>query len=484
MKRIFPLFLCLLMLLPLSSCSTSTLSNLTVAETVESKTEDAELGPITIPEGFTVGYGRSPICDLDLLPILTFDGNIGKTIKAMPYLTSVAVSDGETVILILSIDIINITPFLRSTVASAIEKQYGIPSENVILHCTHNHAGPGAQYTDNSSITRWYSSLTSTFIPTAVEASLRDLSAAEMYQGTADTTGLNFVRRYLMKDGSWESIPNLANAVEHESVADPEMRVVKFECEGEKPIVLVNWQCHPANSYGEGNVNTDYIHNFRQLSEKNYNIRFVFYQGAAGDVVHSSRLPSDTVVAVGYSNVGKSLAPVLGQALDNMSPIETGKIRIAHSEFEQPLHVLSERDIEYTNKYSDAPTSEEKAQVMEEAGFASRWEINRNDKLLIYMSQGKTTLAMPHTAIAIGDNFAIATAGYEMFHQNAQDVRAASPFDFTFTLGYTDDGLGYIPTDIAFSHGSYEVYSCIFKRGTAENCANEMIRLLNEVKNK
>ena len=90
---------------------------------------------------------------------------------------------------------------------------------------------------------------------------------------------------------------------------------------------------------------------------------------------------------------------------------------------------------------------------------------------------------MPHTAIAIGNEFGIATAGYEMFHQNAQDVRNASPFNFTFTLAYTDQNLGYIPSDLAFSHGDYEVYSCIFIRGTAESCANEMIRLLKKAKN-
>ncbi len=485
MKRILSLCLCLIMLLPLVSCGTSSLSGgsaigetSTIADTVEAKTQDVDLGPITIPEGFTVGFGRSDLCETSLLPIPTFDGNIGASIRAMPYLTSVAISDGENIVLMLSLDLRGAEPTMVKSIKNTVNKKYGIPTENVIVNTTHNHAGPDMGNTSNGSIIRWYQALNSKYLPTAVEASLRDLSAATMFKGTADSTGLNFVRR---------GTQNGEQLIAHETEADHEMRVVKFEREGKKPVVMVNWQCHPASSYGGGNnatVNTDFIHQFRQLSEQKYNINFAFYQGGAGDVTYSSHTVSETPLATGTDNVGKALANVLGKALNDMTSIATGKIRVAHSEFEQPLHSLSERDIEYTQKYSSSRSESEQAQILAESGFASRWEINRNSKLINYSKKGQTTEKLPHTAIAIGDEFAIATAGYEMFHQSGSQVRNASPFAFTFSLGYTDQNLGYIPTDLGFRNGGYEVYSCIFRRGTAENCVNEMIRLLNEVKNK
>ena len=45
----------------------------------------------------------------------------------------------------------------------------------------------------------------------------------------------------------------------------------------------------------------------------------------------------------------------------------------------------------------------------------------------------------------------------EPFVEIGLAIQKASPFPFTATVGYAEDYIGYIPTDVAFSNGGYEI---------------------------
>ena len=51
----------------------------------------------------------------------------------------------------------------------------------------------------------------------------------------------------------------------------------------------------------------------------------------------------------------------------------------------------------------------------------------------------------------------------------------------TFILTLTNDGNGYMPSKLAFSHGGYSVDTCRFKPGIAEQLAENYIELLESM---
>ena len=83
---------------------------------------------------------------------------------------------------------------------------------------------------------------------------------------------------------------------------------------------------------------------------------------------------------------------------------------------------------------------------------------------------------------AIGD-MAFVFAPYEMFCNNAQAVKAQSPYAMTFVMGHSNVTCGYLASKEAFDHGCYEVDNRRFPRGTAEAAENHFHQMLKDMKN-
>jgi hypothetical protein len=54
----------------------------------------------------------------------------------------------------------------------------------------------------------------------------------------------------------------------------------------------------------------------------------------------------------------------------------------------------------------------------------------------------------------------------------------------TFVCANTGGVLSYVPSALAYSHGSYETQNCYFAPGSGEEFVTEMLRLVNECHDK
>ncbi len=69
---------------------------------------------------------------------------------------------------------------------------------------------------------------------------------------------------------------------------------------------------------------------------------------------------------------------------------------------------------------------------------------------------------LPVRLMRIGKDTAVWGAPVELFAEVALNMRAKSPFRYTFYFGLTNGCLGYLPTKQAFSDGGYETSVCVF----------------------
>lgn len=448
-----------------------------------------------LPQGFSVGFARQDVTPQ--LPYHNFSGGISTELRDPITATVVALSDGIDVVLICSADIRAAAPQLVDIFKTVAQEQFDIPREHTILNVTHNHNGPDVgNHKKFEEIQAWYTFMEGV-IPRLIGAALEDLTPATAFGGRSYTEGLNFVRRYLLNDHSWQMNPAYARRMDiiaPESRADNEMRVIKFDRPGKKPVCLVNWQCHAASAHGKtshsgptGHLATaDFVHKFREGVEQEYGVLFAYQQGAAGNLVAGHRKPELSRCRTEarpdehpYECHGRLLVPVFGEALENMTPLETGKLRVNHRDIYLDYKYIDPERLKGAQTYWDTPgdrRSPEKLAILAKYGL-QHYECNSIIK--IFRQLPETGKAIPFTAISFGD-VGIATAPYEMFDQNAMEVRGCSPYQMTFTLGYTDSANSYIPTYWAFTHGSYEAYSCMFNPGTGEKCATELVHMLLE----
>ena len=493
MKRLLAFILVIATLsCTLLSCASSSLTaeetktaedTVTKADSEEKKESTPDKGEIVYPEGFSVDFGRVDISPPLPVTIDSYgDGLKGEILREKLYATCVAVCDGETVALMFSMDMKQSTASVIERLEKDIEKKLGIPASNVTFTATHTHNAPIPTVKDDPSNIKWLQTLYK-MVPQAAEEALRDLAPAQIYTGRGDTTGMGYVRRYLMADGSYKGIHSGNPAEEYvgrESVADPELRTVRFERGDKKDILMVNWQCHAASSAsdkisGKYVVSADFIAPMREGVEKNLDVHFAYYNGASGNITFTTKLPGEKKYANNMA-CGEALVGVIEGALKDETQVNSGKVQVQTTIIEGQVRTETKERIEQANLALNAIATEglSNKELFAKYGFNSKRDCTHT----ISRGSEERTISINLTAIRFGD-IGFAGAPYEMFDTNGKQIRDASPCQTTISCGYTDGSLGYLPSEEAFPHGQYEVYACKFVSGTGEICARKLVELLN-----
>lgn len=477
MKKILSALLVLSLFLSLCACSSSleTAETETAATAEETKTENKKEEAVKIPKGFSTGFAREDISPYGY-SVRMNSSSVAETVKDPIFATCVAVADGEQIALFFSLDIRNTTK--GEQMQSFVSKATGIPKENMFFTATHNHSGPDPTGT-TSDVTRWYAEFYKAISKAAKDA-IADLTPSEIFIGKANSpAGTNFVRRYQRADGSWDGIHNenvsKAPVIAYESEADKELRTIRFERGDKKDIVMVNWQAHAAHAHSslKTAVSADFITNFRKGVEKDMDINFAYFQGAAGDINFSSHMNDKKYD--GWEEIGKVLVDVAKEAVANETPASSGKLQITKSVLDGVVRKETPERVKQAKEINKTSLATEKAALMSKYGFASRYEVSA----VIKRSSMKDTSPLPLYCISFGD-VAFASAPFEMFNTNGIALREASPYPMTFNCSYTNGACGYMPSAAAFDHGGYEFDTCYFEKGTGERCVDESVRILTE----
>ena len=477
MKKTLYLLLALSLLLSLCACSSglATETPETPKETAEKKSEDASDKKTSIPEGFSTGFAREDVSPYGY-SVRMNSTSVANTVKDPIFATCVAVSDGEQIALFFSLDIRNTTK--GAQMLSIVSKATGIPKENMFFTATHNHSGPDPT-ASTSDVAHWYADFYKALSKAAKDA-IADLTPSEIFIGKADSpAGTNFVRRYQRADGSWDGIHNentsKAPVTAYETEADKELRTVRFERGDKKDIVMVNWQAHAAHALSSNNsvITADFITNFRKGVEKEMDVNFAYFQGAAGDINFSSHMNDKKYD--GWEEIGSVLVDVAKEAVDNETPASSGKLQITKSVLDGVVRKESAERVKQAKEINKTSLDSEKSALMSKYAFASRYEVSA----VIKRAGMGDTSPLPLYCISFGD-VAFASAPFEMFGSNGAELRKASPYPMTFNCSYTNGACGYMPSALAFDHGGYEIDTCYFEKGTGERCVNESVRILTE----
>ena len=450
MKRIISLLLVLITLLPLCACS----SGLTPPETEEAKvqkttkekkpkatTEEEEdeplpTGEIVYPEGFSVGYDRQDVSP-EVFPIQTYThfNHVGYSNHDPIQLTCTAICDGKTAFLMISLDIRGVDTGFVDYSTRLIEEAVGIPKEQVFINATHTHSAPDNSHFGEGNLVYWQKLYYKRLVR-AVTLALHDLTPAEAYVGTAHTEGITFVRRYLMDDGTYMTNPSssktLALPVAHETEADTELRTIRFAREGKKDVLMVNYQTHYHGTFAT-QVSADFIDPLRDKVEEDLDVYFAYHNGASGNLNFNSHIKGERKYPT-LVKAARAIGDVVIKAVEGEKKVNVGTLQ------------------------------------HEASYYQGRGSGGGKIEVRLY-------------AFTIGD-IGFVSAPYEMFDTNGQQIRKASPCKMTFVCAYTNGHMGYCPSAIAFPHRAYEVEGTPFAKGSGEDFAEELVRLLKECKAK
>lgn len=417
MKRIICLLLTAIILLLLCACSTST---------EENAGKEAPR--------FQVGFGRVNITPSGSVPLDGYEARMSEGgFLNYIFATCVALTDpGNNTLLLYTLDMCNTERETIEALRERLTSSTGIHGENITISATHTHASPAAPYADDyiDNLVR------------AGEEALSDRAPATITAGAYNVPDMNFVRHYVMNDGTMKGDNfglSSSGYKEHASESDKTMQLIRFQREGEKKdVLMINWQVHPklssTNDTKEGQatrnlLSSDFIGFARDHVEANADVLFAYYTGAAGNLNPFSKLPSEkNIVTKDVKQYGVQFGGHVISALAHLSPLEAGSIA-------------------------------SKTAPLGDRGFNLH-------------------------AYTVGNSLGFAAVPAEIFHETGTQIRKGSPCAITFVLTSANGRDTYIPTENVWDYKlvndvlPYEIRICRYPKGTAEVLARDLAAML------
>jgi len=449
-------------------------------------------------QSLSVGYARVDITPEESVPLAGYGNSMQRLSQGVLdplYATCIAItdSDGHSVLLC-TVDLINTVDSYCIPARDAISKKYGISRECVVISATHTHSAPDLLTQEYPPIARYTAQLVDKLTAAAGEA-LANRKPATMQGGHTHTDGMNFVRHYILENGTYagDNFGDFGSAPirEHVSEADRQIQMVKFCREDAKDILMVNWQAHPTKAstgvteYGRKNrpyISADFPGACRSYVEEKTNMHFAYFQGACGNINSRSYIKQEAGVQE-HIPYGQQLGDYIVEGLNHLKPMEPGLVTAKETVHSGPVNHTQNHLIPYAEEIvklwketNDLKLCCAKARTY---GINSPYHAGAIIRKAGMSGQLQLVLGAGH----IGD-LGFAVLPYEVFDTNGKYIKDHAPFPMTFILECANGSESYIPSQRGFEHGCYETDRCKFTPGTGEKAAEAVLSVLEQLHEK
>jgi neutral ceramidase len=394
---------------------------------------------------------------------------------------ALVLDDGATRIGLVALDLLGVDLELDAAIREAAAAH--VPSNHILINCSHTHAGPSVTRLDRRvGVDRGYvSSLPRRVAEVVGEAASRLAPAALRHGSTRARIGIN--RRERTPDGRIIIGRNPAGLV------DDEMRALQVKtADGGHLAVVFHHACHGTTLGGENRlVSAEWMGAACACLEQRTGVPALFLQGCAGQTNPDARERSFEEV----TRLGETACEAVLRALAGAEPIAFAPLAARRKRIALPL-----QDPPGPEQARAALARAEAAVARARAEGAHPYWVQALESCLPLAQQiveladrGARGLALPFAvqAMRVGDLALVGLSG-EVFLEFAHRIAAASPFPHTWALGYSNGCECYVPTAKAFAEGGYEADDSFRWYGTlplapeaGELMAGEAVRMLSEV---
>ena len=478
---------------------------------------------VTLAGEFKAGFSR-----VDITPPLGsfmpgyYQDRRAKSVLDPLEIDMVAFSDGEKTALVAQVDTEGISDDVADLMRDAVVKATGVARDAVLLHASHTHDGgflerglngheQGGATGEPTEVDDVYLKLVVTRAADAAVNAIADLRPAKLSCGRSVAKRISFGRRYLMKDGKVATNPGTNNPDIVRPVgnpADEEVQVLRVDCEGAKPICIINFQTHPDVVGGE-TITADWPGLTRKVFEAATfgNSRCMVLNGTQGDVNHCNVLPKPgelnglkrdfDAVDRGYDHAWH-MANVLAAAALNVwmkcAPLEAGAVNYGVENVTVPVNRAldtDEKNLAWANDVwalhekseADGVAGGEKDYVTAKYGWKGMeltTEVARAGRIR-NMAKVEGDHVLPLDSVTIGKAVAFGSFPGEPFNDIGKAIKAKSPFALTMCMCLTNGSRGYFPFSDSYKEGGYESATSPFGPTVADDLIAGELKLLNRL---
>ena len=429
---------------------------------------------ITPPFGVSVqGYFEKRLADGILDPLLA---------------TAVAFDDGQRRAVVISVDVIGFNQLLMDRIRPLVAQAIGTEKEAVFICCTHTHLGPGLTVPEkeNTGVEENDSYVNHHFVKKLCDVAVlavQDLAPAKLSYTRGTVKDVAFVRRFVMKDGTYRTNPGWLNPdVDHAlGTPDENSSLLIIKRENAPEIGIVGFQVHP-DVIGGCKLSADYPKFVRDTYETLIpNSRCMYINGAQGDTNHVDIRLDEDKCRGGYDRsryMGRKIAMSVIANYELAEALEGEKIAFGQKSVFTKFN---------KGRPDQIPEALRIAKIYEEQGAEAAVphltgmarvevvaEATRIKRLMDYPDEKELYV----TAVSVGD---VVFAGFpgEPFTDIGRGIKANSRFTLTFPACCANGYEGYYPMQSAYNEGGYEARTARYVAGTAEKLIAASTEVVN-----
>ena len=455
---------------------------------------------------FMAGYAKTDITPpLGVYMPGYFHARYAKEILDPCEVVCVAFSDGKTKAVVMQLDTEAVTDHVADIMRDAVVKATGLERNAIIIHASHTHDGGhlamGADSSEvgNDEISRIYLKMSTTRVADAAVNALADLKPAKLSYQRSVAKRISFGRRYMMKDGKVRTNPGVNNPDIEKPYGPPpdeQVQVLRIDCEGAKPICIINFQTHP-DVVGNETITADWPGLTRTVFEAATlgKTRCMVLNGTQGDVNHVNVMPRPGErnglkrdfddVDRGYAHAWHMANVLAGSALSvwmKCIPVEAGDVRFSSIEVRVLANKAKDSDEKNLKWAEDVWAKHEAGKDAELPwkGMELTTEVARARRI-INMSKHSDFHDIPLWGISIGKSVAFGAFPGEPFNDIGKVVKEQSPFAITLLSCLSNGSRGYFPFSDAYKTGGYESATSPFGPSVADDLIEGQLKLLNSL---
>jgi hypothetical protein len=370
---------------------------------------------------------------------------------------AVVFDNGESRVGIVAVDLLGVSADAVAAVRRGAAS-LDIAPQALLVAATHTHSGP--VFPEDDTLTAderaYWEELPERLIAVLKEAT--DVLSPARVGVASGWSAIGINRREVTPEGT------VVLGRNHFGRFDPEVGVVRIDhASGEPMACLFTYACHAVCLSGDSYLTTADFPGFavHAVEERIPGAMGVFLNGACGNVN-----PREAAVGHGYASGGSfMIAEHAGSALAR----ETASVWHRAVPHDNSSLSYSSRAIELPTNRPRAIRRAEESLRREERATACpprQWSPyllwynppnpeRARQRLQELMNQEDAPVSCEIQAVRVGPVTLLAWPG-EVFCDLGMEVKQQSPFHPTYTIGYANGSIGYVPTPEAFAEGGYE----------------------------
>ncbi|HAB19624.1 MAG TPA: hypothetical protein DCE44_24725 [Verrucomicrobiales bacterium] len=380
---------------------------------------------------------------------------------------ALVIEKDATQLALVACDVLMMTRQTLDPVIAEISSTLGIPSEHVLINCTHTHHAPSTMRVHDYGPEDEFTRQVQGAIVRAVTQAKANLAESRLWfaLGEERTVGQN--SRLLLSDGQVYWIGPRTNVVRATGPFDPELPVFAFRGPNDQlQALLFNHSTHTIGTRTPGRRSPSIYGLAAQELESQLGGVTLFLEGASGST-HNLDLSGDECVRRLKTSVFDTLQRAQVREVSRLAARKR-LVKFRVRQFDEAAEEAAV--VRYVQKYAGPPHDEIIRKV-----FA-------NMRRALAKQQGEERETWVQ-ALRIGD-LALVGVPAEYFTQLGIDIKNRSPFRYTYVAELANDWIGYLPNFEGHKLGGYQVWTGFHsyaEPGTGERIADVAVELLREL---